>query len=496
VNSGFGFGAISNGGVYSNATTATLNITGATTTMNGFAYRCIAYNGSCSTTSNSATLTISSPQVTPSSLTNISCVEGSGGAITFNAATGGVAPYTYDWTPGTPTGDGTLTITGLTAGTWTCTVTDNLGCTGTGSSTVTQPSNVPGSNNYSLPTNSQSVTKTVGSYNYSGNTCELISRVLASGASPVSGSVVNKVWVESSVPTVGSKPFVQRHYEITPAVNAASSTGTVTLFFTQAEFNNFNSHPGSVLDLPTGPSDAAGKANLRIGKYSGTSGTGTGLPSTYSGTATVINPDDGNIVWNATSSTWEISFDVSGFSGFIVQTDAFTLPVTWVSFEAIKLGNSVRLSWVTANEQNSMEFLVQHSLNGTDWTELGRVAAAGNSSTNKTYNYSHDAPGAGINYYRVLEKDADGRSEISTVKQVRFEFGVTGVQVQVNPLLNKQLKLIVNNGPHNVRLFNSHGQLVLSKRLLAGSHTINLGNLGSGVYLLNCGLQTERIVIP
>ncbi len=57
----------------------------------------------------------------------------------MNTATGGAGGYTYDWTPGTPTGDGTTSVSGLTAGTWTCTVTDANGCSATTSATITEP---------------------------------------------------------------------------------------------------------------------------------------------------------------------------------------------------------------------------------------------------------------------------------------------------------------------------------------------------------------------
>ena len=72
------------------------------------------------------------------SQTNIACFGGNTGSATVNAASNGVAPYTYDWTPGTPTGDGTTTVTGLTAGTWTCTVSDNIGCTASVNFNITQ----------------------------------------------------------------------------------------------------------------------------------------------------------------------------------------------------------------------------------------------------------------------------------------------------------------------------------------------------------------------
>ncbi len=77
--------------------------------------------------------------LTPASQTNIACNAGSTGAATVNAATGGSAPYTYNWTPGNPTGDGSTSVSGLTAGTWTCTVTDANGCTKSQNFTITQP---------------------------------------------------------------------------------------------------------------------------------------------------------------------------------------------------------------------------------------------------------------------------------------------------------------------------------------------------------------------
>ncbi|MDX6183215.1 T9SS type A sorting domain-containing protein [Flavobacterium sp. Fl-77] len=95
---------------------------------------------SCTTTQSFTVTQPSAITVTPSSQTNVSCFGGSNGAAAINTPTGGAGGYTYDWTPGTPTGDGTTSVTGLTAGTWTCTVTDANGCTRTQNFTVTQPS--------------------------------------------------------------------------------------------------------------------------------------------------------------------------------------------------------------------------------------------------------------------------------------------------------------------------------------------------------------------
>jgi hypothetical protein len=61
----------------------------------------------------------------------VSCFGGSNGSVKVTPS-GGTSPYSYNWN-GTPTGDGTATITGLISGTYTCTITDANMCTATAS---------------------------------------------------------------------------------------------------------------------------------------------------------------------------------------------------------------------------------------------------------------------------------------------------------------------------------------------------------------------------
>jgi hypothetical protein len=78
------------------------------------------------------------PSITNASQTNISCKNGNTGVATANSATGN-GPFTYNWTPGNPTGDGTTSVTGLTAGIWTINVTDANGCTTALPFVITEP---------------------------------------------------------------------------------------------------------------------------------------------------------------------------------------------------------------------------------------------------------------------------------------------------------------------------------------------------------------------
>src|SRR6185436_20588136 len=77
--------------------------------------------------------------VTPLSQTNVACFGGSTGTASVTVS-GGTSPYSYNWTPGNPTGDGTASVTGLTAQTYTCTVTDANSCVSTATFNITAPS--------------------------------------------------------------------------------------------------------------------------------------------------------------------------------------------------------------------------------------------------------------------------------------------------------------------------------------------------------------------
>lgn len=87
-------------------------------------------NNTCTASAITVISNLSSPWVTATSTPT--CNAGATGSATV-AATGGVPPYTYLWQPGNSTSQ---TITGLTAGSYSVTVTDNNGCFGTASVSV------------------------------------------------------------------------------------------------------------------------------------------------------------------------------------------------------------------------------------------------------------------------------------------------------------------------------------------------------------------------
>ena len=130
VNTGSGFTTITDGGVYSNSTTASLTISNATLSMNGYSYQCIV-SGVCTpaATSNSAVLTVNlNPQTVSAPFANGSTVVLTYGdaAVSAAATASSGLPVTYsssDATVATIDATGGITITG--AGTTQITVSQS-----------------------------------------------------------------------------------------------------------------------------------------------------------------------------------------------------------------------------------------------------------------------------------------------------------------------------------------------------------------------------------
>ena len=98
-------------------------------------YTCtVTDSNNCTTT---ATVTITDPPAltATSTQTNVSCNAGNTGTATVTAS-GGTPSYHYAWVP---SGGTAATATGLTAGNYTCTITDDNTCTHDVTFTITEP---------------------------------------------------------------------------------------------------------------------------------------------------------------------------------------------------------------------------------------------------------------------------------------------------------------------------------------------------------------------
>jgi hypothetical protein len=177
---------------------------------------------------------------------------------------------------------------------------------------------------------------------------ELLNSTEATGDNPILDLFTNVVYMDALTNT----DFVSRHYEIAPETNISNTTGGLTLYFTQEEFDAFNAlqdapspfGKGNSANLqsqllPTSPTDRANVSNIRLINRAGNSSDGSGSVDSYPDEVTLINPEDTNIVWNANDGLWEVRFNTNAFGGFWLSS-AFrseTLDIATVVKEGVIL---------------------------------------------------------------------------------------------------------------------------------------------------------------
>jgi ELWxxDGT repeat protein len=172
----------------------------------------------------------------------------------------------------------------------------------------------------------------------------LMSKIDAVGENPVSGAVEVREWVDNTASTT----HVKRHYEIynlDDQTSNLSGTARVTLYFTQADFDAYNTAVDSdAPKLPTNSDDVTGKVNITIVRYRGTGDSDTGSPESYSVEPVMINPENSDIVWNNSLERWEVTFATTGLGGYFIKAVIQESENVSVSSTSICLNTSVTLN--------------------------------------------------------------------------------------------------------------------------------------------------------
>ncbi|WP_290793524.1 hypothetical protein [Flavihumibacter sp. UBA7668] len=170
------------------------------------------------------------------------------------------------------------------------------------------------------------------------------------------------------------------------------------------------------------------------------------------------------------------------------------LPVRWAGFSGSLKGKEVHLTWTTTMEQQTLDFLVERSNNGHDWKAIGNLPAAGTSSLPRKYGFTDMQPVPGNNFYRITQRDTDGRQSRTDVIKIQNSQNTSGFKILSNPVISKQL-LLETSHPTTIQLYSGLGMLLLTRDLPAGRNALPVDRLASGFYYLKTPEKTYPVVI-
>ena len=176
--------------------------------------------------------------------------------------------------------------------------------------------------------------------------------------------------------------------------------------------------------------------------------------------------------------------------------DPAILPVTLLEFTGIRKGNTAELQWKTAQEINTKVFVVERSLDGRNFTEIGTMNAAGNSAVLRSYTFVDNTPANGRNFYRLKSIDKDDK--FTTTGVIALNFG-TAVYVSLKPNPASSVVYVTMKNsvePATIQLVDINGKIVKQQFVSFGaaqSIPVSLGGIAKGIYLLKISTNKEVI---
>jgi len=171
-------------------------------------------------------------------------------------------------------------------------------------------------------------------------------------------------------------------------------------------------------------------------------------------------------------------------------------PVTFSNINASINNKESLINWSAKNEINTVNYSIEKSSNGSEFKEIGIVAA----SKRLNYSYTDLTPTSGVNYYRIKAIDNNGAVLYSSVVKVLNQT-LSGITVFPNPVIGRKLNIQIDGvtiGHYTLNIYSINGQKVSSTTLTLSSsslsQTLALPNsIKAGTYQLELSNGFNRI---
>ncbi len=186
---------------------------------------------------------------------------------------------------------------------------------------------------------------------------------------------------------------------------------------------------------------------------------------------------------NVTELTNNVRFTIATINS--VQTP---LPIELVNFDARPIFNEVLVSWQTASEINNDFFTVEKSTDGENWSFVGEMEGAGNSTSLLSYQTTDKSPYMGLSFYRLKQTDFDGKFSYSDVKTVNFITNINELIAFPNPTANVVTVQFPSIEIDAIQVIDMKGndvtQFVEKEKISTITAKLDFSNLSKGSYTI------------
>ncbi|HEX2846593.1 MAG TPA: T9SS type A sorting domain-containing protein [Chitinophagaceae bacterium] len=173
-------------------------------------------------------------------------------------------------------------------------------------------------------------------------------------------------------------------------------------------------------------------------------------------------------------------------------TEKGTLPVMFDSVRANVKDDLVQISWSNLTEREVKYYMIERSVNGTDFMPIYQQPPSRNLDDKASYTYVDTKPVAGPNFYRIKVAIINGRMITSRILRAEMDFTTPGFTLYPNPVTGDECTISLaseRKGKYTLEIVNSSGlciqQVMLSNQGNGISQAISLpAGTRPGVYVV------------
>jgi hypothetical protein len=168
------------------------------------------------------------------------------------------------------------------------------------------------------------------------------------------------------------------------------------------------------------------------------------------------------------------------------------LPVTLLKFTGELKQNKIVLNWSTAYENNSKDFEIEKSTDGNNFYLIGKMKAAGTSTTFLNY-VLEDPEVEPSNFYRIRMNDLNGQSKLSPVILVNSNESNQSLTLLPNPFNQSMNIKLAKMALHvKLQLVSIDGK-VIGEKVFYGTNQIHWQPQGiaNGLYILRAVIDDK-----
>ncbi|MBC7411150.1 MAG: T9SS type A sorting domain-containing protein [Bacteroidia bacterium] len=299
-------------------------------------------------------------------------------------------------------------------------------------------------------------------------------------------SMVTHMSQNTAPSTNGSDYAIDRFWIVDPTAYTTKPAGTLTFTYLDDE-------------LAANAGNTITEANLQPQRFNNVSNIWGDFISGINYVPNVINVLSNTISVPVTA--------VNFYAAWTLADRTNPLPITLKSITANCIDNNVKIEWITASETNNNYFTIEKSINAISFEPIATIAGAGNSTLDKSYNYSFSETSNTQIYYRLKQTDYDGKYEYSNLFSTTCGNSIATFSFEkVYATDENNLTLIINSTTtetKNINVTNTLGQVLYN-----APHTLNAGynqfiittpSLAKAMYFVSLvngnSLTTKKIII-